>query len=686
MRMKQICFAVVAAVAVLASFAQDAVEPEMDARIVWKGNLPKISINGRLYEPDWFVNDPRTEWSERMLKHFTEKGLHLHGLYLPTKECWKGEGQYDFSQIDRAAKKVLEIDPEAYYLVSVKFSLERWCRQHPEEAVVYAADQGLRKNNPTDEAVGMPCRPSAASLKLREEIDRILAAFGEHVKSVPWGRRIFALRLSYGIYTEWHTYGMWAAPDVSRPMTEAFHRWRNGKYANETPPSVEERSTGSGFILDPKKNRKAIDFFVCQNEQIVDLMHFVARSAKRHVPGRLVGMYYGYVLTAQPPEGANVLAAEALASPDIDFLSDPPEYTPGCRSAGGTFYHRAIPSVCALRGKLSMLEDDTRFHHMRAVTKNPEPFTLHSADESRAVMLRNYFNCLIDQCGVHYNDPGCNWGRINFFDDPSVLDAFALARKVAPRAQPVSAESGNEVVAVVSAYNRYLLDWRTDRGAKSWQTYVDTFNAFTKSGYPHDVLELKDYLADKTDYKAALFLNLYELTADERKALIEKTRQRNMTAIWVSAAGSATEQGFSDAAMSELTGIALSGAASDPKIRSTDNVAVAGPADTIVKSLDGGARSIVMTRPPRTSAEMSEIMAKTSAHRFAEPGNCLRRRGDLVLFHTGKGGSFKISMPEGPEECVYEELVSGRKYKGPEIAVDSAHSDTWLFKRVRGGK
>lgn len=649
-------------------------EPEVDARVVFVGGMPKISVNGTTMDADLSLIGGGNEWTASQLLRFASLGLHFHQVSAHSIDFRKGAGVYDFSGIDRGVRRVLQLDPEARVMLALRFQLDDWCAENPDEAIVYAAG---KKGNP-DENVGTPRRPSPASLKFRDEVDRIFAALGEYVRGKPWRKRLIAVRPNWGTYNEWHVYGMWNAPDVSKPMAEAFHKWRDGKYAGESLPTAAERVTGKGFILDPSRHRKTIDFFQCQAEQVVDLMHAMARSAKKALPGRLVGFYYGYVLAALAPEGANVLTDRALSSPDVDFLSDPAEYTPECRRAGGAFYHRAIPTMFAKRGKLLFMEEDSRYHHMLSWV--PENYACRTPRESHAAMLRNYLNGLFDRSGIQFTDAIRDSGRRPCaFDDDTVLDALGRAKAAFARAQPVSERSGCEVAYVVSARNRFLWDWKDKPG---WHPgndlYVRQTAAMFATGIPFDVLDLQDYLSDENLYKAAVFLNLFALTKSERQQLISLTRRKGTSAIWISAAGSATAQGFSDAAMSELTGIGLTGAAASPKIAAADARASVGPAGSIVKELEGGVRAVVLPYPVKSGAEMASVLEGCGVWRYARPGDYVRRRGDLLMLHTATAGSHEVKIPGAAG--TYEELLSGKTLSGPVLTVDSDGPATWLFK------
>lgn len=46
------------------------------------------------------------------------------------------------------------------------------------------------------------------------------------------GSLVAGVRVAYGIYTEWHSYGMYEAPDTGTAMTAHFRNWLRSKYSS----------------------------------------------------------------------------------------------------------------------------------------------------------------------------------------------------------------------------------------------------------------------------------------------------------------------------------------------------------------------------------------------------------------------------------------------------------------------
>ena len=657
-------------------------EPEPDAKVVYRGNVPKILVNGRTHDAELVMEylDDESKWAADAIAHFRDAGSHIFRIRTGTWHQPDG-GPYDFSDLDKQARRLLSVDPDARIELIVRLEMPEFCKAHPEDTIRYGVPGEVKLNS--NDYKGFPLRGSPASAAYRAECVRILEALCRTVRESPWGKRVILVRPCWGVTTEWHFYGFWNAPGMCGPMSEAFHRWKDGRWAGASVPTAVER-THDGFLLDPKTDRKTLDFFRMMQEQVVGLAHLMARTIKANLPGRLVGIYYGYVMTAQAPEGANVLLDEMLSSPDIDFLSNPCHYNKLSRRNGGSFPQRTIPSFYRRRGKLCILEDDTRFHFIADFDPTTNP--TETPEESRAVMRRNYLNTVFDGCGIQLCDStfGCRGRRPYTFDNPDVIRAIRDAKAAIAKAGRISETSGNEVALVVDYRERLRWDgrgaWHHSLGSR---LYDRCYLALTRCGVPADLIELRDFLADGPRHKYVIFLNLFGPNAEVRVRLKELLAERGVTAIWMVAPGCVTPDGFSDAAMSDLTEMRLEGAGPLPDVKCTDEAsrAFAGLDGIWEKRRADGGRSFFVSKPIVEEVEWARFFDGIGAHRYVEPGVCFRRQGDVFMLHVGKAGAYDISFPKD-DAGRYVELFTGRSYEGRRLSVCSDVPETWFFRRV----
>ena len=484
--------------------ADEPKDPE--ARVVYEGNRAFIEINGERMEPDLNLDWSHCPQGDAFDAKIFDLGVMIAecGLWV-SRGVERDDGTYDFSKLDKSARDLVMRLPGVKIYMGVWLDFPKWCAKHPEECIGYA-DGPAEKGS--DEHSGRPVRPSAASKAFHAEVARFLAELGRYVRAQPWGKDVVMVRPAWGVYCEWHYWGMYHFPDTGKAMTEAFHAFDGGKWAGASLPTVEERIAGGG-ALDPVKDAKTLAYYRCMAETTSDFLLFCCRETKRAFPGRLVGAYYGYVMAHHPPEGATVMLDKVLASPDVDFLSSPSMYTVGSRRAGGSYYSRTIPATFRRYGKLAIIEDDMRFHHIKPFITSDSGRAICTVTprESQMTMRRDYLNRLFDGTGLQFNDPMSDtFGkRPHAFDDPSVLIGLREAMEVVRRVGRVEPDSGNELAVVVDPLERL------QRSAKPSSDYqhgrVFVMQEFARrTGVSFDLLTEEDFAATKNRYAKVLHL------------------------------------------------------------------------------------------------------------------------------------------------------------------------------------
>lgn len=672
-----------------------AATPPPRAKIMYSGNQPKISIGGKLYDPIIAICEGEDEFNRSFLLKAGEMGIKLYHLYFSDEHSYRGKGKsIDFSRLDTQIRHMLHLIPDSQLELNVIFGRsDIWCRENPGEVIQYADGPVEDHGKLREERIGRPRRPSPASEKYRRHVHDYLHALCEFIKSQPWGNRIYAVRLSFGVYTEWHYYGYLHGPDSSNPMIARFRSWLKNKYKtqaalqqawkdlqvtflNASAPSWKERNP-EGALLDPVRSQKTIDFFNCLAEVNADLLLMMARQIKKELPGRLCGAYYGYVFSTQPPEGANVLLDKVIGAPEIDFTSDPATYDPSIRQAGGSFTQRAISATSRRYGKLSIVEDDTRFHQLPGIIT--EHYATRTPLESQMVVRRNFCNMLFNGIGLQINDASRNIGRRpHTFDDPAVFNGIKESLAVLKKAGIPESCSGNSCALVVDYRERFRRSGRTKPGSiQIYRTY-EVLRSLYRAGIAFDTMSLQDFLASRQNYPNVIFLNLYSPSPSERREILAKIRKPGVTAIWLTAPGSVTDSGFSDRVMSELTGIRLAGAGVLPKVHCLEPDLKKLPANALLKVLPDQSKAVFSPEVPYTGKQWHDLLKAIGIHAYASPGSYLRRHGRMLLFHTEHKGLHTLTLPE--KSGTFVELFSGKTYNAPVIKIVSDGPGTWLFK------
>lgn len=653
-------------------------EPEPQARIVYKGNRPFIELNGECMEPDINLCGSSHQYALTSIAKTYELGFRIFRMEALPSRYEIAAGKYDFSDMDKQARSILKYAPGAKFMIRIMLGMPKWAKAHPDECIGYG--NGPVLDAPGDERLHRVRMPSAASLEYRAEVSRFFTQFGEYIKGKPWGKRVIAVRPCWGVYTEWHCFGMYNSPDVGPAMTAAFRRFKGGLYANDNPPAPAERTEGA-FFLDPVKKRKVLDFYECMAGEISDLLLLCAREVKRVLPGRLAGAYYGYIFSTHPPEGSNVMLEKVVSAPEIDFISNPAAYSPDVRRAGGSYCHRTVPATMHRYGKLPIIEDDMRFFHIAEACSSHKPITTTSARESRMTMRRNYLNKLFDGCGIQLCDPIAKLGvRPHSHDAPEVSLGMHEAMGAMRKAGILPVDSGNDTVVVVSPVERLRRDGAPKGNPRIRRLYTAQ-ELLYRTGVTFDLCTLDDYLVSGKKWRNVVLLNIFSPSQREREALKAKLQLPGVSALWLIAPGSVTEKGFSDSAMVDLTGLPLAWSGACPHVDFSPRGTLPFPLHGVAKVLPTGARAAFIPEVPFTVGEWREVLEALGVKPVAPEGSYVRRHGNLLLFHVADAGRHELRLPGDLAGRKATELFSGKKIApAAKLVVPTDGCDTLLYK------
>jgi len=614
--------------------ARFASEPDPVAKVVYENGMPRISLNGRIVNAEFNQNSVSYGFKVRAVKKMASLGITINQLTLRPAEYEMASGIYSFTAFEEKVRKLLEVSPDARILLLVRMEFPKWLAAHPGEGIEYANGPLVASG---DERINRVARPSAASKAFRAEVRSFLTQLGAYTCSKPWGKRVIAIRPCWGVYTEWHVYAFDQGPDVGPAMTAAFRRWKNGLYADDNPPTMEERMDREDpFFLDRAKHQKVMDFYDCMANEVSDCLLEVAHVTKDAFPGRLVGMYYGYVMTNHSPEGANCMLDKVLSSPYVDFLSNPADYTSDSRLAGGAYYHRTIPESYHRYGKLAMLEDDMRHYHIVKYISHKSLAT-RSPREAEMTTRRNWLNQYFDGCGIQMYDPESNPEKRPFImDAPPVWKAIKETKKVLNEIGGRADNSGNDVAVVV--------DWRGrfQRSPEELEVYSKIYKysmiGLTASGVPFDLMTLDDFLAKpEKRYGKAVFLNVVNPEGEMREALQKRVSAPGFKSAWM--------------------------------IRCPFRLSAS------------SAKVYAVSALPEGDDMWRQVLLGVGATPIAPAGNYVRRHGDVVMFHVGEAGEYRISLPANMSKT--RELFTGHKYNSSELTLKAKGPETYLFKATK---
>ena len=573
--------------------------------------------------------------------------------------------------------------------------MKRWLEKHPDECVRYALEDP-KKSKSYGDFFGNPFVPSFASAAYRAEVRRLILDFGRYCGSQPWGRRVLGMHDGYGGSLDGMPFGCHSMPDTGKRMTEAFRRYLAEKYrtddalrkswgdpavtlATAEVPDAKTRG-GSGSFLrdfaDPRDRRRA-DYLEAYHREFNAFELEFCKAVKEAFPGRLAGLYYGYMVLSYEPEGSTARCEELLKSPYVDYMLGT---TRGYNFADGL--HRHLHSIFHRYGKLSSIEGDVRTHRGLLTGDSEKIWTCLTPEETRATVGKFAMNARMFGAGWHVVD----FSSKKWFNCPEALETLAASRRVweADFADPPSKAADVAVVFDVDEV------WREGppniTKTRCYQENLVTFPLQTLafSGFANDMFAPEDYVSSGRRFRAVIFLNTCYDTPALRKAA-QKARADGAMSIWCATPGLSTPSGWSAASMHEITGIRLgferdahpfqaagteahagyephryvyvpnADWTESPRVFVDDSDAKVsarwkdnGQAAFAVKRLADGTDAVFLGMPYNTVSQWAELLASAGCHAFTPPGFMVRRNSRRLIVFSARGGntSYEISVLE----------------------------------------
>ncbi|MDD4018856.1 MAG: hypothetical protein PHV28_13040 [Kiritimatiellae bacterium] len=658
-----------------------------NARIVYAGDVPGIEVNGQAYAPviDMHVELADSPWRRKDIENMRKAGVRFISIE-GINRFRIADNTYDFTPLDIQMMQILKDYPEAYFFFSYGSGVysDEWARQHPDECAGFAIE--TKESNIYNYWCTKPA-PSFASKLYREHGAQTIKEFGAYVKTRIWGRRVVGIWTAFGGSGDGMPAGCYSMPDTGVAMTKAFRRRLTDKYqtdaalqtawgdkavtlATATVPGKEAREGWGGFLRDLSApgDRRIDDYYDCYHREFSDYILALGKAVKEALPGRLSAAYHGYVILSYNPEGSTARCEDILASPYIDMLF---ATTRGYNLTDGL--HRHLHSMFHRYGKLSMIEGDIRTHLCYKHGQSQAHWSCKTPEETRATYSKIVANSFMYGSGYHivaFNAYTNINTKLVWTDCPETIEPIAKGVKAWDKlfkAPPTR----NADVAVVFDSDEV---WR-DGHPNYWPSSITADNiavfplqTLNFCGYAYDMLAPEDFLAEKRDYRAVVFLNSFRVKPELREKLIAKIRKPGVTAIWHFAPGLQTDEGFSAKSMTDLTGIKLGfrrqvlehdahnvaggiyrfyvapkGYKEGPRVYADDPEAEVvakwiddGTSAYVKKALPGGARAIFAGVPIRDVKHWARLFDEAGCHAFTKPGFMVRRNSKLIEIFSGK--------------------------------------------------
>lgn len=611
-------------------------------------NVPFISLdNNKKLLSAPYINtaaiDSLYPYNFAKLKKYASVGYQVITDGCAMYNIWKEDGSVDTSKAEKSLMNLLAAFPDAYVMYFISLDPPEWFKEkYPDELMQYGSGRQLTGDIGVFLTTPMK-RPSMASELWKQMAGEALKKIISNLEKNECSKRIIAYQLNYGIYAEWHQYGMEnQMPDTGISMQKAFSKYLRRKYANDKAlqkawkdnnvtlatakiPSKEARLKWTdGKIFQRGMDCRCIDFYDCVAVEINKCQTFFNKTAKK-ASGRdpLIGNYSGYFFDMNYPAiGFQTRTPEMLKSNAIEYQVSP--YTYQHRGIGNSGLPRSPFESYALNGKTALLEADVRTY-----PKATDVF-LFKKEDSIGHVYREFCNALTRGAALWYYDFDLWW-----YDYPEYYKLFPKLLKIwneRPDATRVS-----EIAGVC------------DYDSIAYHTAAINPNDFTRkiisysgnemyfAGSPFDNIMLDDLNNPKVPkYKIYVFYNLVNVTPVKLK-MVRKLLRSGATCVFVCA-------------------------------------------PYLEKVLKNEKNAIFTKNEFLTRDKLRSIAKSKKLHCYSDdPTACLFVSRGLVGIYRPKTGPAVINLPKVPKKV--EQLLPVRKTFAPTAKINFEHQDgTTLFR------
>ncbi len=451
--------------------------------------------------------DLTSDASTESIRASAGQGMHLYRLR-NVDLGWTSAKEADFAALDARLRDLLDVDPDASFLLSVSVDAPVWwLRAHPGECVAYCL--------PDAKLADAPPLQSWASARWRSEAGEALNRLMTHLGSVENRARCLGVEIEAGEDGAWRYPHLERLPDIGSRMTERFREFALEKYRRNTgllrkawfdaraefdaitcPNATERRKTDLGVFRNPTRSRRLLDYYECLcAAHSAAALHFCALVKRATGGNALVGLP-GWVRWDQRiyQEEGHWFPEPIFDSPDVDFFIAP--------LIGDGVGQNALAASLALREKflfLSLPADASP--EAAALRERPRNVGLTVQADSSIETLR-------------------------------AVVASAERDSRTPAAAPK--RPGPLAVIVDFAGILYVSHASAPEGWINDALVGGQLRELERLGTPFDLYLLSDLFQPRLpDYKVFLFLNTFYLTEAERRRVDARIKRSGQTAVWL---------------------------------------------------------------------------------------------------------------------------------------------------------
>lgn len=668
----------------------------------------------------------------------------------PTEIVWKRDTEFNFTTPLEWLDHVANNAPESRLILNFNVNWPaEWMEANPEERWRNAVGEGgygtwlqfsgFASTLPKPQ--GYTWWPSPSSEKAIDAAAEGIRQFVQAIRNKPYFNRIAGCFISGGHDGQFYTAKF---PDYSEPAIKAFREWLTHRYGSDETlqkswkrssvtlatakiPNYDQlrtRTEARGTLfLNPAKEADYADHLAFQAGQGLRIREKLAATFKEALGRDTIGMTWQ--MGGGRGQGTEDIYLQSKA---LDMMVTQPGYS--ARYPGNISGTLAIQRSSALHGNLSIKELDLRtwlrqggdeIGSLRlSASMTPGMWRSTYRKEAAQMIATGQGYWLYDITPTHFRDP------VMLEEIRNGIRAYnELELKNTTPFQPGVAVAWVDEGPYWLAHSSYAVP------------LIERLESFTyahlkSSGVPFDYLFLSDLLQnqERLKYKVVVLMNAYRLTDSQKAAINEKLQRNNTTLIFNYATGYLSDDGFSETALSELSGISTKAERTDqldtvhflkssiPLIKQIEGIAgmhamaqlyatagkdtyllnprgfqrfvITDPAATPLASYSDGATAIAIKHlqgwtsvslgaPGLLDARLLNRLAREAgAPVLTEPEVAMEFNGRFLSLHGLKNGPVDVTLPQ---EAIVTDFDTGETLgSGKELTIPLQAGQTRWFK------
>lgn len=563
---------------------------------------------------------------------------------------WKGRDRYDWDLVDREFQDVVDVSPNARFIVLVDINTPPWLQR--------------RLRYDSFSLISL----AATDPRWMKETKAYLAEFLKHVEK-KWGTRTLGYVLGAGNCTEWTEYEFYQPDSLTHVFTapwqeEAWRTWcaKRGVNRGRGVPRGDELDCAAfrNSIYDPVTEGAKIDYWRFRNENVASALLEMATLAKEYAPKKEIGAFFGYYLLCNPHyvvSWDHLDYERVFDSPAIDFVITPANYTDrGCGGGTGTLL---VQGSLGLRGKRLFHEIDFWPHNKRPAGQTFDAAYFKTIEDDIAGNTREAAFALVTHASLWWFD---QWG--GFYDTPQLFERIAQMEKLMRQYEGDTSASAADVLFVADPQSAYGINEKSKELTRFPWSVRDEL---AKTGYAVDYYSFNDLeKIDLSRYKVVVFPGTFLVTPERERVLREKVCAADRTVVWYYAPGISDGKTLDVKRIKALTGSEFGG---------SEVKTVQFPAWKSVYVPDYEITTL-------NARGFAQILRDARAHAWTDPGLVVHANTRLFSVHLKDGGDRVLRLPRRAGKVV--ELISGKTVarETDEFTYSFASPDTRIFEML----